>query len=200
MKRSFTILSLSLLSLTAVACGPKPAPKPPHAAAQPPAAKPAPKPPVARTDLRKTAELVQRAEVQKLVDELAAVEKFASEHVSYDGHPSTEYATFARLRQRATDAEMLALLAHESPVVRSYAAQHAIERDLDAPLLVPLLVDQALVPAQWGCIGSTMPVSWVTVNELCNARDKSRAAAHLDTLAKGADDRADQARRCLARH
>lgn len=148
--------------------------------------------------LESTSSLVARPEIRQIVDELAAAGVFSSERVGYGGAPSMSFAIFTRLRAAATDAEMIALLQHASPVVRSYAAQHVIERDLGIDAVDPLLADGALVETLFGCIGGSMTVARVTVQSLCSSSKSPAAAAKLATLSKGGDDLSQLASQCLA--
>jgi hypothetical protein len=122
----------------------------------------------------------------------------APESIGYDGHRSPEYTTFEKLRAVATDAEMIALLHHSSPVVRTYAAEHVVERELETPALETLLTDATTVQVHYGCMVDIDPVSRVTVQSLCNYRGKPFAATKLSAIAGHRDDLGDQARRCLA--
>lgn len=196
MTRPFMVV---LVALLASACGGRPTGK---AAAPAPAPASSPASSVAvrgPQSLANTAELVSRPEVRQLVDELAAAPRVASERVSFDGHRSAEYTIYERLRTAATDAEMIALLAHVSPVVRSYAAQHVIERNLEGVSLEPLLADATLVNTQYGCLGGLSPVSRTTVQALCDFREKPLAARKLAELARQArGDLSTMATRCLA--
>ena len=133
-----------------------------------------------------------------MVDELAESGLYSSERIGYGGAPSPSYAIFKRLRAAATDVEMIALLQHTSAVVRSYAAQHVIEKNLDADALDPLLTDRELVATQFGCIGGSMSVAQVTVQSLCNWHDAPLAAKKLRSIAKGNGDNAELAQRCLS--
>ena len=191
-----TVLILSLASCLAAACGGAP---PPKTGAPPALVVPAPPatPPLAT--FFETGALVARPEIRRLVDELAATGVMASKHVSYDGHLSAEYALYERLRAAATDTEMVALVLHASPVVRSYAALHVIERDLGIESLEPLLADATPVKEHLGCLGFVAPVSRVTIQALCDFRERAPAARKLAEIAKsGPDEMADQAHRCLA--
>ena len=159
-----------------------------------PSAPSAPLPAFATTEA-----LVERTEVRALTDELAAMSRFAAERVSIDGHTSEEVKVFQRLRAVATDAEMIALLGHASPVVRAYAAEHVIERDLEAATLDALLADRTLVETQYGCIGGARSVRLVVAQSLCDLRGKPAAARTLTELSRrGPSDLAVMARECLA--
>ncbi len=194
MFRRFAVLVLTFVAACAAGCAPREA-SPPQAATPPPVASIVPLPAFATTEA-----LVARPEVRELVDELAATSRFASEHVSYDGHTSEEFKAFQRVRAVATEVEMIALLGHTSPVVRAYAAEHVIERDLESAALDVLLSDPTWVKTQYGCLGGAMPVSRVVAQSLCNARDKPLAARKLAELARrGPDELAVMASRCLTR-
>ena len=192
MFRPFAALLLTFVAACAAGRAPREA-SPPQAATPPPVAPNVPLPAFATTEA-----LVARPEVRALVGALAATSTFASEHVSYDAHTSEEFKAFQRLRAVATEAEMIALLGHTSPVVRAYAAEHAIERDLEAAPLDTLLSDPTWVRTQYGCLGGEMPVSRVVAQSLCNAREKPMAARKLGELARqGQGELAAIASRCL---
>lgn len=204
MNATALVLSFAMTALAAVACAPQSLPsRPAHdagstkALAAPASTALASRPP--RTDLQSTSALVQRPEVQQLVEVLAAMTAVADEYVGYDGHPSAEFAAFEQLRSTARGSEMHALLLHESPVVRGYAAWHAIRHDQESPELTALLSDDATVDTRYGCLGGRMSLSMVTLQELCDSSAKPRAAAQLEALARGADERARKARACLTR-
>jgi hypothetical protein len=191
MVRPFTVLLLTFVAACAGGRAPREA-SPPRVA-RPPVAPSTPLPAFATTDA-----LVVRPEVRRLVDELAATSRFASQHVSYDGHPSEEFMAFQRLGAVATDAEMIALLGHASPVVRSYAAEHVIERDLEAAALDVLLADPTLVETQYGCIGGAMSVRLVVAQSLCDFRKKPAAMRKLTALAQAGQGGLDaMASECL---
>lgn len=180
-----------LLGVLAIACG--------HTE-RPPASSPPTTTltPIAATSLRPTSALIERPAIRSLVDDLAAA-SVTSEHVGYDGHPSPDFALYARLRAAATDAEMSALLEHGSPVIRSYAAMRVVERDLTDARLERLLDDGTFVPTHFGCLGSAMPVARITEQALCDFRAQPTAARALAKLAaEGSTERGMLASRCLS--
>ncbi len=184
-----------VLTLVATACAGGRAPReatPPRAAVPPPVAPGLPLAAFATTEA-----LVERPEIRRLVDGLAATSRFASEHVSYDGHVSEEFKAFQRLRALATDAEMIALMSHASPVVRAYAAEHVIEHDLEAATLDVLLADPTLVETEYGCLGGARSVRLVVAQSLCDFHGNSVAARKLGGLAREGRDLAVFAERCL---
>lgn len=148
------------------------------------------------TKLEPTSSLVSRPEVQEIVDELAKG-MVTSAGIGYGGAPSPSYAVFERLRAAATDVEMIALVQHKSPVVRSYAAQHVIEKNLGLDHIDPLLADGEMVETLFGCIHGNMSVATLTIQWLCGARTKA-ATEKLEGVAKGTGDLADRAQRCIS--
>lgn len=143
------------------------------------------------------------AELRTMVDDLAAEKLIASERIGYAGAPSRAYIIFASIRGRATEDQMIALLTHESPVVRGYAAQDVAARMPRAyAKLEPLLVDRTSVETMSGCILRTRTVSEVVIEALCAQRSesatKTQATKMLDRVAKdGNDEERHVVERCV---
>ncbi|GMV41875.1 MAG: hypothetical protein AMXMBFR64_35910 [Myxococcales bacterium] len=177
----------------------------PEAPAAPPA--PAEAVPIAAPNrlpelvLSPTATLVKRAEVAALVDALAVEKKIESSHVGAAGAPSAIYAKWEAVEKAASSEELQALLRHERPVVRAYAARHLVRgaTPLAAQSLAPLLSDLADVGSTDGCMIGETTVAAILVEDLCyNAKDKEAARALLrEAVDGGPEDVARQAERCL---
>jgi hypothetical protein len=184
-----------LFSILTAACGHSP---PPVVHAAPPAA--APRTAASPAFTATTDELIPRPEARVLVQELEKATQVGGAAVSYDGHMSAEYAVFSRLRAVATDAEMIALLRHRSPVVRSYAGRHVLERGLTATPVEPLLVDATPVTFQEGCMTQTWPVAHLTLLMLCDFKAQKESSRELGRLSSSDDaETAKRARECLGR-
>lgn len=160
-----TLLSAVALS----ACGGRGGDRP-VASAEASGAPSAERPPAAPFPGKRTADLVGRAEVAALVDALAAEKRVESSHVGAGGTPSGVYARYAALAKAATDAELVALLEHESAVVRAYVARH-VAAHLPAGFqpLVALAKDETLVDDLSGCSGGQAAVGALVREALCES-------------------------------
>jgi hypothetical protein len=115
-----------------------------------------------------TAELVKRPEVAALVDVLAAEKRVESSHIGAAGAPSRVYAKYRALVTTANAEEIVALLGHQSPVVRTYMARHvASELSAQVRALVPLANDATAVEVMEGCVVHTDSVGAATREALC---------------------------------
>src|SRR6185503_11328602 len=100
-----------------------------------------------------TADLIKDPDLAARVDALARERQVESEHVGYAGASSASYARFAAVLEKAPGAQELALLRHESPIVRAYVANDVAQRHpRDARALLPLTRDDAVVMFMDGCI------------------------------------------------
>lgn len=107
------------------------------------------------------------AELRALVDKLAQAPRIESARIGEAGELSKVYTVYTSLRQALTPQQAVALLHHESPVVRGYFADHVIESlpdQLDA--VYPLLADDTAVEDMSGCIIARMSVAFVTMMAL----------------------------------
>jgi len=150
--------------------------------------------------LQPTAALVAGPAARAAVDALAKAEQVADRHVGVDGHESEEFRLFTAVVQAATEAELLALLDHESAVVRAYAAQHAARTASDASrerIRASVLADTTPVMTHQGCFHMPMTVARVAAQALCDNRSTGGTAL-LEELASEKSALGDGARRCLA--
>jgi len=181
-----------VVCLVAAACGNKAGPEP---GPDPSSTAVSKGPPFAG---KPTSALVQRAEVATLVDDLAKEKQIESSHIGAGGSPSQVYAKFVAITKAATEAEMVALLQHESPIVRGYVAEHVAEK-LPARLdsVVPLAEDWTGVPTLNGCMKGMDSIGEIVVQSLCRSRDKEAGAALLSISNKGGAEAA-RALECAA--
>jgi hypothetical protein len=127
-----------------------------------------PRKPPAQLVFHKTEELVSDPALRKAVDALAGAKRVESSHIGEAGAPSKTFALFDSALKLATESDIVALLQHESPIVRGYFAQHVartMPRHLDA--LTPLFEDATQVESISGCIGSNQPLANLVLDALC---------------------------------
>ena len=72
-------------------------------------------------------------DVNKLVEEIAKDEMMESEHIGFIGAKSEQYQNFQKLKSKASDEELRNLVSHKNPILRTYAYQSLIERELIKP-------------------------------------------------------------------
>lgn len=97
----------------------------------------------------------QQPTVPELVATLAAAETYAGEAEHEGGGRSPTWLAFARLREVASSDELKQMLAHDSPIVRNYAARGLADRraKVDWPaILVARVGDDVMVQTQNGCL------------------------------------------------
>jgi hypothetical protein len=117
-----------------------------------------------------TADLELSAAKSALVDTLAGFTKIESERVGAGGSLSASHAAYERLVAAITPTEAVALLAHESPVVRGYLAGHVLwKQPADAPQVYPLLFDSAAVGIMQGCMIGDDRIAQHVTGELAQA-------------------------------
>lgn len=166
------------------------------------------KPMPAAVRFQPTTALVKDAELVTRVDALAASKRIESSHIGAGGVESDVYKLFLAVLDKATTADLKALLRHESPVVRGYVAQHVANKE--ASLMedvAALLTDKTPVDSMSGCEVGRETVAGVVVDALCYSdvavsaevlRDlvgwnTDHSSAGLGCLAKKKDGRADLA-------
>jgi HEAT repeat protein len=101
--------------------------------------------------LKSTAQLVADPKLAALVDELATSSEIQSSAISVGGGPGPVYDVFAALSRAASPEQMLALLDHQSPVVRGYVIWYVARTPEKLGLLEPLLDDFTEVTLHRGC-------------------------------------------------
>lgn len=157
-----------------------------------------PKAPVSTFPGKPTAALIQRPEIAALVDDLAKEQTLESSHIGAGGTPSAVYAKFVAIQGKATEAELAALLEHQSPIVRGYVAQH-IARAVPARLsaLLPLSTDATGLATRYGCMGGVASVAGLVREGLCDS-ELPEAGGLLVTIARGGGREASLALACAA--
>jgi hypothetical protein len=142
--------------------------------------------------------LVTTPKARTLVDRLAEQKKIASETIGAAGTPSLEYEIFAQVRRVVSPEEMVALLHHESPIVRGYAAQHVAEKVPGAHArLAQLLDDASPVTTMSGCMIFDATVGTVALMALCYSASNNGLPL-LKSIAKRRGPNGDFARNCIA--
>lgn len=114
-----------------------------------------------------TPPLISDPALATLVAQLAQAPRIESARIGEGGSLSDTHALFTRITQAATPQQLVALLRHQSAVVRGYLAKHviaALPSELDA--VYPLLADFTEVEEMSGCIISRTTVSQVTLQAL----------------------------------
>jgi len=101
-----------------------------------------------------------RDEIKKITDAMAKYNSVDSRGVGYAGQRTEQYNRYEKLKQDATDAELIALTDNSNPVVRCYAFNALANRKNPnvIPILVRHLKDTAGVNTFFGCIVSTTKV------------------------------------------
>ena len=66
--------------------------------------------------------------IQKIVDEIAAANVYESSAIHFSDTKTTQWNRFEKLKNKATDQELIALTDHEHPVVRGYSFQALASR------------------------------------------------------------------------
>jgi hypothetical protein len=145
-----------------------------------------------------TSALVKRPNIAALVDALAAEKRVESSHVGAAGAPSDAYKKYRALVKQANADEVAALLQHESPVVRTYLAQHvASELPDHLRALVPLASDTTQVDTLEGCIGGRDTVGDRVRTALCES-DLPQAGPALMAIHREGGTYAAEALACAA--
>lgn len=116
-------------------------------------------------------------DVRKIADRLSEQTTVESEHVGVSGTLSAGAILGRALREKASDRELLALLRHESPVVRAQVAREII---LHLPArraaVMELLRDEAPVEYLSGCTRLPVTVAFVVAEGFCMASEPEGAA------------------------
>ena len=208
------VLVLSCLAVPACARreGPASDPSASVAATDPSSVAATPTPPLAPLVWKTTAEIPGDASFHTLVDELARQPAIESSHVGAAGAPSKAYAAYQKVADVASPEQVVALLMHESPVVRGYLARQVARKRPDgAASLQPLFGDTTNVKTLAGCMGGEQTVAAVVMDATCDAlrsgdaAQATRAAAAADLVEAVVRDRRlgpvrGQALACLTVH
>ena len=72
-------------------------------------------------------------DVNKIVEEIAKDEMMESEHIGFIGAKSKQYQNYQKLKSKASEEELRKLLTHENPILKTYAYQSLINRELIKP-------------------------------------------------------------------
>ncbi|MBX2796897.1 MAG: hypothetical protein KTR31_04485 [Myxococcales bacterium] len=101
--------------------------------------------------------------VDLAVIHIAAVGRWESESVGYDGAPSPSWVSYLALRLGASKGRLRELLQHASPAVRAYAVQAIVARegvpdDVES-WLAEVLEDRAELATRSGCVSSQTTVA-----------------------------------------
>lgn len=114
-----------------------------------------------------TSQLIADPGLAALVEQLAPASRIESAHIGYAGSPSEVHALFTRISKAATAPQLVALLRHDSAVVRGYAAEHVVANfPTELAAVYPLLADSAKVEEMSGCTISSTTVSEVVLAAL----------------------------------
>jgi len=136
-------------------------------------------------------------ELARRVEQLATFSRIESSHVGAAGAPSPAFAAFEAVRERATEADLVALLRHPSPVVRGYAAKHILREVPGAlPAALALVGDATPVGVLEGCMLGDGTVGGVAADALCASRLPG-AIAEVARLAREDAPRSAWAMACV---
>lgn len=153
-----------------------------------------------------TNQLVSDRELAALIDELAQASRVESAHIGEAGSPSQTHALFRKIANSADSRHAVALLQHQSAVVRGYLVEHVIDHvsnelpdALDA--VYPLLADATEVEEMSGCCIATMTVAQLTLQALRARCDRPAVQAQLLRAAYDASlgELRAEALQCIAR-
>lgn len=124
---------------------------------------------------------------KKLSDMLARAPKVESRLVGEGGSTSALWQNFDRLRRELSDAEVVELLGHQSPVVRVYMVWEIVERRPNQLLKTyPLLTDAAIVSVMSGdelivqSVGKHVLLAWREYPSSLSQELGARAAKDSD--------------------
>ncbi|MCB9565124.1 MAG: hypothetical protein H6708_32465 [Kofleriaceae bacterium] len=169
------------------------------------AAAPAPAPPLPTTlpdlVLEPTAALIADAGLADAVDRLAAARSYEGRFVGFAGKPSSTWEQWQQIAQRASHDDLVALLRHEAPVVRTYAAYHVVDAlAADLAAVMPLFRDRTEVETVDGCFIDKASLAQLLVDDLCHRRATPGAGEVLRVVAAAATPTALEisALRCAA--
>ena len=141
---------------------------------------------------KKTSELALRPEVLEAALALSRAKAYESKYVGYGGSPSATYALFETLRGLANERELIALLEHESAIVRAYVGVHVASKvAAGLPALTALAEDDSPLSTLQGCIGGGSSVSMLVVEALCTSPLEGAPKALLAIHARGGAMAAD---------
>ncbi len=172
-----------------------------HESARPPVAQEtiAATPPTANAlpdPKRAEAELARRVAVLAAIAPCFAIDSHGdeanlpcveSEGIGDGGAASKAFAAARLVAEAGNRAQLLALLAHPSPLVRAYIARWVGENSPDdVSRLVPLLADTTRVMVINGCIGREATIALVVVDALGSADGSDEAHALLRTITSDA--------------
>ncbi|MBI4957628.1 MAG: HEAT repeat domain-containing protein [Myxococcales bacterium] len=182
---------------------------PTRSADEPPDEPEPPRPPLVTVPLpplrlAPTGKLVARSDLAAKVDALAAASGIESSHIGAAGAPSKVWPLWDAVLGAAKPEELVALLGHESPVVRGYVARHAVTALPDAAQeLLPLFGDGAQVATVEGCSVGTTTLASLVLEAICYANGPSAGVSALLLRAAempGTPELAQRALGCAARH
>ena len=96
----------------------------------------------------------------EIVNAIAINNKYESQFVGFAGSPSVQYQNYERLKNIATNDELVHLLKHKSAAVRIYSFKTLYEKDpgLAKKLSAQLLADTSEFMSLQGCIAGTEDV------------------------------------------
>ncbi|WP_394832634.1 HEAT repeat domain-containing protein [Pendulispora rubella] len=107
-----------------------------------------------------TEKLITDPIVRGDVDQLAARHSIESRAVGYGGSTSKSWLAYRKMVADASSKERLALLMHQSPVVRGYMAEYiAVRMPADSEHVYTLLADATPVDTLSGCVGQEESVA-----------------------------------------
>ncbi len=123
--------------------------------------------------------------INNLVEQIAKDKMMESEYLGFAGTKSEQYQNFQKLKSKASDAEIKNLIAHENPILRTYAYQSLIERELIQPLeaFEEAMLNDERFSKMSGCLimGTDIctEIYFKTVNFY---PDSKREIKHMDSL------------------
>lgn len=99
-------------------------------------------------------------QIRNTVSKIAQDNMYKSSAIGYGGARPEQWDRFEKLKQNATDQELITLTDHKNPAVRSYAFQALAERNSNSifEILLNHLTDTAQLQTFQGCIVSSQTV------------------------------------------
>lgn len=115
-----------------------------------------------------------RPEIEKIVEAISKGEQVEGSRLGIAGSRSTQYPRFEKLKENATEEELLSLLQHKSAVVKGYTVWALAEKkyhDLES-IFKTFLQTKETVQTQSGCIVSHDLLAWILYSKILYPSNK----------------------------
>ena len=104
--------------------------------------------------------------VERIVEEIAEARLYVSKEKAWVGGITEQWARFEKLKNRASDDELIILTNHESAVVKCYSFMALVERkhELTFQILIAHILDQQKIHRSIGCVFDEMTIGQFYLN------------------------------------